>query len=50
MGLGLYLSQLLIAAQGGSITVDSAGPGRGSVFSVSLPIARDWNHNPGDIE
>jgi K+-sensing histidine kinase KdpD len=42
MGLGLYLSRLLITAQGGSIGVTSPGPGKGSTFSVRLPIARGW--------
>lgn len=34
-GLGLYLSQLILAKQGGYITVDSQ-PGKGSAFSVFL--------------
>ena len=40
MGLGLYLSQRLVEAQCGRIAVDSPGPGKGSTFSVTLPIAR----------
>lgn len=39
MGLGLYLSRHLIEAQGGSISVSSPGVGRGSTFTVALPIA-----------
>lgn len=35
-GLGLYLSRGLVEAHGGSIGVDSR-PGRGSVFTVSIP-------------
>jgi signal transduction histidine kinase len=35
-GLGLYLSRGLVEAHGGSIGVDSH-PGRGSVFTVSIP-------------
>jgi signal transduction histidine kinase len=39
MGLGLYLSRLLVEAQGGRITARSAGVGRGATFSIMLPIA-----------
>lgn len=41
MGLGLYLSRLLIEALGGRITASSPGPGLGATFSVSLPVAGD---------
>ncbi|MGH7904441.1 MAG: sensor histidine kinase, partial [Candidatus Dormibacteraceae bacterium] len=37
VGLGLYLSRLLIEAHGGSITAESAGLGEGSTFTVVLP-------------
>lgn len=43
MGLGLYLSRLLVEAQGGSIAADSPGPGRGATFSVTLPVAVGWH-------
>lgn len=43
MGLGLYLSQLLVTAQGGAITVTSPGPGHGTTFTVDLPVARGWS-------
>lgn len=42
MGLGLYLCQLLMVAQGGSIRAESEGVGKGATFSFSLPIATGW--------
>lgn len=42
MGLGLYLCQLLMVAQGGTIWAESEGVGRGAMFSFSLPIATGW--------
>ena len=36
LGLGLWLSQQIVAASGGAIRVESA-PGEGSTFSVELP-------------
>ncbi len=38
-GIGLTISQELVHAHGGTITVASAGPGRGSCFWVTLPLA-----------
>lgn len=39
VGLGLYLTRLIVEAHGGSITASSPGPGRGSTFAVTLPRA-----------
>jgi signal transduction histidine kinase len=45
MGLGLYLVRLLVEAQGGSIAAASAGPGHGSTFTVTLPVAHGWDES-----
>jgi signal transduction histidine kinase len=41
MGLGLYLSRMLIEAQGGRISASSAGLGKGSTFTIALPVIRE---------
>lgn len=41
MGLGLYLSRHLIRAQGGTISASSPGIGKGSTFTITLPVAPD---------
>lgn len=37
-GLGLFLSRLMADAQGGSLTAESEGPGRGARFTLRIPL------------
>ncbi|QQR78066.1 MAG: HAMP domain-containing histidine kinase [Candidatus Moraniibacteriota bacterium] len=37
-GLGLYVGKSFIEAHGGTISVESAGRGKGTCFTISLPI------------
>jgi signal transduction histidine kinase len=45
MGLGLTLTQRLVAAHGGALTVESV-PDEGSTFRVTLPLVRRTSTNP----
>jgi len=38
-GIGLTIARHLVEAHGGQIQAASDGPGRGSVFSLTLPVA-----------
>ena len=39
-GLGLYLSRALVVAHGGTLHLESAGPGQGTTAVLTLPAAR----------
>jgi PAS domain S-box-containing protein len=39
LGLGLAIAHHLVEAHGGTISAESAGPGNGSTFVVTLPLA-----------
>jgi signal transduction histidine kinase/ActR/RegA family two-component response regulator len=51
-GLGLALSRIIVVGHGGRVTAFSEGPGRGSVFTVTLPtLATEQSETanaPGD--
>ncbi|MHB8585209.1 MAG: sensor histidine kinase [Thermoplasmatota archaeon] len=49
-GLGLYISKEILEAHGGTIVAESAGPGQGTVFRVSLPASTPPGRAPGAAE
>jgi PAS domain S-box-containing protein len=42
LGLGLYVVRHVVGHHGGFVTAESPGPGRGSTFTVLLPLAADY--------
>ncbi|HSB07930.1 MAG TPA: ATP-binding protein [Blastocatellia bacterium] len=44
LGLGLAITRAMAEAHGGEVSVYSDGPGRGSRFTVRLPITEDVRH------
>jgi signal transduction histidine kinase len=38
LGIGLTLVRNLVSQHGGHITASSDGPGRGSIFTIELPL------------
>jgi CheY-like chemotaxis protein/nitrogen-specific signal transduction histidine kinase len=46
LGLGLFIARHLVEAQGGAIRVDSEGVGRGTTFTVSLPMTEGRDARP----
>ena len=49
-GLGLFISQKVATQHGGAITAASDGPGKGSTFSVRLPIrSSEARQGTGDM-
>lgn len=45
LGLGMAISQALVAAQGGQIEAASDGPGKGSTFTVTMPTVEAPAHS-----
>jgi CheY-like chemotaxis protein/two-component sensor histidine kinase len=48
LGIGLSLVQSLVALHGGSVSASSAGRGKGSTFTIRLPLAAGTEASPGD--
>jgi CheY-like chemotaxis protein len=50
LGIGLSIVRHILDAHGGSVSAESAGPGRGSTFTVTLPAGRPAERSQGRAE
>src|SRR5690606_28548101 len=50
LGIGLTLVRSLVEMHGGTVGVHSAGPGRGSEFTVRLPLASGQRSTPAGVD
>jgi CheY-like chemotaxis protein len=51
LGLGLAIVRQLVELHGGSVKAESAGPGRGALFTVALPLTdEDADDGTGAVE
>ena len=48
LGLGLAIVRHLVELHGGTVAADSAGEGRGSTFTIQLPLANEHNLSLGN--
>jgi CheY-like chemotaxis protein len=46
LGIGLTIVRCIVELHGGTIAAESAGKGRGSTFTVKLPLASAQKHSP----
>jgi CheY-like chemotaxis protein/anti-sigma regulatory factor (Ser/Thr protein kinase) len=49
LGIGLTVVRSIVALHGGAVSVHSAGPGKGSAFTVRLPVAPPEPTTPAPI-